>query len=92
MTLTLSTLDWASFRGMTFQATDVNKALGSASKTVANGNRVVFVQDGSFIENVETREKLWMRQENGVYVLDVLVALPDDGKGGNRDLQWQGNA
>ena len=31
-TLTLSTLDWASVRNMTFQVTDVTKALGSVSK------------------------------------------------------------
>ena len=40
-TLTLSTLDWSSVRNMTFQVTDVTKALGSVSKMVANGNKVV---------------------------------------------------
>ena len=76
-TLTLSTLDWSSVRNMTFQVTDVTKALGSVSKIVANGNKVVFDESGSFIENKRSRERLWMREENGVYVLDVYVAPPD---------------
>ena len=45
-TLTLSTLDWSSVRNMTFQATDVTKALGFVSKIVANGNKVVFDESG----------------------------------------------
>ena len=77
-TLTLSTLDWSSIRNMTFQVTDVTKALGSVSKIVANGNKVVFDGSGSFIENKRSRERLWMREDNGVYVLDVYVAPPDD--------------
>ena len=63
---------------MTFQVTDVTKALGSVSKIVANGNKVVFDGSGSFIENKRSRERLWMREDNGVYVLDVYVAPPDD--------------
>ena len=53
---------------MTFQVTDVTKALGSVSKIVANGNKIVFDESGSFIENKRSRERLWMREENGVYV------------------------
>ena len=75
-TLTLSTLDWSSARNMTFQVTDVTKALGSVSKIVANRNSR-FDESGSFIENKRSRERLWMREENGVYVLDVYVAPPD---------------
>ena len=67
-TLTLSTLDWSSVRNMTFQVTDVTKALGSVSKIVAHGNKVGFDESGSFIENKRSRERLWMREENGVYV------------------------
>ena len=77
-TLTLSTLDWSSIRNMTFQVTDVTKALRSVSKIVANGNKVVFDRSGSSIENKRSRERLWMREDNGVYVLDVYVAPPDD--------------
>ena len=45
--------------------------VGSVSKIVANGNKVVFVGSGSFRENKRSREILWMREDNGVYVLDV---------------------
>ena len=51
---------------MTFQVTDVTKALGSVSKIVANGNKVVFDESGSPIENKRSRERL-----------DVYVAPPD---------------
>ncbi len=78
----VSSLDGAQKRKMTFQVADVNKALGSASKIVNSGNRIVvdLDEDGNdyaYIENKRTKEKLWMRQRNGVYVLDVLVGPPE---------------
>ena len=90
-TLTLSTLDWSSVRNMTFQVTDVTKALGSVSKMVAHGNRVVFDGSGSFIENKRSRERLWMREESGVDVLDVYVAPPDCHEK-NKDFSQAGNS
>ena len=63
---------------MTFQVTDVTKALGSVSKIVANGNKVVFDGSVSFIENKRSRERLWMREDTGVCVLDVYESPPDD--------------
>ena len=41
---------------------------------VKNGNKLVFDQDSSgkdtsYIQNKRTNEKIWLRQENGVYVL-----------------------
>ena len=74
--LTISTLD-GSLRSMTFQCAGVNKALGSVSQIVKNGNTVVFSPTGSYIENLDTKEKLWLRERGGVYVLDVLVAPPE---------------
>ena len=76
-TLTMSTLDGEHARKMTFQVARVNKALGSVSKIVANGNRVIFDQNGSFIENIWTKDKIWLREDNGVYVLDMVVAPPE---------------
>ena len=43
-------------------------------KIVKHGNRVVFDESGSFIENKESRERMWLREHEGVYVLDALVA------------------
>ena len=77
----LATVQGESIRKMDFQVTNVTKALGSVSKMVSNGNKVVFDTDAqgnchSYIEKKGTGEKLWLRERNGVYVLDVLVAPP----------------
>ena len=66
---------------MTFQVVRVKKAPGSVSQMVKNGNKLVFDQDSSgkdisHIQNKRTNEKIWLRQENGVYVLDLMVAHP----------------
>ena len=66
---------------MDFQVTNVTKALGSVSGMVKNRNKVVFDMDDegyvcSYIESKDTGDKLWLRERNGVYVLDVLVAPP----------------
>ena len=41
---------------------------------VENGNKVVFDKDGSYIENKWSKDRLWLREDNGVFVLDMLVA------------------
>ena len=76
-TLTLCTPDGFQTRQMTFQVAGVNKALGSVSKMVHSGNRVVFDKSGSYIENVRSKDRLWLREDNGVYVLDMPVAPSD---------------
>ena len=48
---------------------------------VKNGNKLVFDQDSigkdtSCLQNKRTYEKKWLRQENGVYFLDLMVAPP----------------
>ena len=75
------TLDGQQRRSMTFQVARVKKALGSVSQMVKNGNKLIFDQDSSgkdtcYIQNKRTNEKIWLRQENGVYVLDLMVAPP----------------
>jgi hypothetical protein len=76
-TLTMATKDWQT-RQMTFQVADVSKALGSVSKICSNGNRCVFDDEGSYIQNKLSGEKLWMRQQDRVYVLDVDIAPPEN--------------
>ena len=68
---------------MTFQVADVSKALGSASNILRHGNSIVMdmTEDGkdlAYIQNKKTGQQMWMRQRNGVYVLDLLVAPPSD--------------
>ena len=59
---------------MVFQVAQVKKALGSVPNIVRNGDMVVFDEDGSYIMNKDSGKKMWMRGDNGVFVLDVLVA------------------
>ena len=78
-TLTMCHFEGSQKRDMTFQVADVNKALGSANKIVRNGNRIVMDLDDeghdySYIESKSTGERLWLREREGVYVLDMLVA------------------
>ena len=49
----------------------------AVSKIVDAGNLVLFSMDESFIQNNKTKEKLPMRRENGVYVLDLEVMSAD---------------
>ena len=63
-------------RRMTFQVAKTHKALGSVSKICANGNTVIFDDEGSYILNKATGERTMLRQENGVYLLDVRIAPP----------------
>ena len=80
--LDVCTIDGQQRRSMTFQVARVKRALGSVSQMVKNGNKLVSDQDGSgkdmsYIQNKRSSEKIWLRQENGVYVLDLMVALPE---------------
>ena len=47
----------------------MNKALLSVKKTVTAGNQVVFDENGSYIENKVTKERLWMTEQGGMYML-----------------------
>ena len=56
-----------------FNVTNVKKPLASASRVVAAGNRIVMDESGggSYIENKETKEKMKLRVDRGVYVFDA---------------------
>ena len=60
-------------RSITAQVCDVNKALLSVKKVVAAGNRVVFDQTGSYIEDTQSGEKMWLTEEEGMYYLTMWV-------------------
>ena len=65
---------------MKFQICEVTKALGSVMKIVKNGNKVVFEEGGSYIQNVKTKNNMWLREHEGVYVLDCVVAPAAEGR------------
>ena len=52
---------------------EVNKALLSVKKVVATGNRVVFEEEGAYIEDRSTGEKMWLKEEGGMYLLQMWV-------------------
>ena len=62
---------------MRFQVCPVTKALGSVSRMTQAGNKVVFdsvdAPEGSYIESKATGVRKYLRQENGVYMLDTWV-------------------
>jgi hypothetical protein len=64
-------------RSMRFQAAPVAKALGSVKRMCTAGHRVIFDEDGSYIENKVTGEINWLREENGNYVLDLWILPPE---------------
>ena len=55
---------------------DVNQALLSVKKVVAAGNKVVFDDSGSYIEDKQTGERMWLREDNGMYMLKMYVKTP----------------
>ena len=60
-------------REIAAQVCDVNKPLLSVSNLVSAGNRVVFDGDGSYIEDVHSGEKIWMKSQGGMYTIKILV-------------------
>jgi len=63
-------------RGLKAQIAEVNKGLLSVAKVVKNGNRVVFEESGSYIEDCETGERMWLQEVGGMYMLKMWVRNP----------------
>ena len=65
-------------RDMRFTVCDVSKALGSVSQMRKTGHRAVFnppwIDQGSYIELIETGERIWLHEEGGLYVLRTKIA------------------
>ena len=63
---------------MNFTVCDVAKALGFVSQMCRAGHTGVFNppwhEDGSYIEHLDTGERMWMEEANGFYVLSTKVA------------------
>ena len=58
-------------RGITAQVCHVNKALLSVKRMMNAGNRVVFDEDGSFIEDKTTKKMMWFKEEKGLFVVKL---------------------
>ena len=65
-------------RGMIFTIYDVSKASGSAPQMCKTGHRVTFnppwSEEGSYIEHIDTGEKMWLEERGGFYILNARVA------------------
>ena len=70
--------------GMRFQVADVTKALGSVKKICQAGNRVVFEEKGSYIEDKKTGAKTRIQEENGRYVMNLYI------EGSNNGMDFMG--
>ena len=82
-------------RKMTFQVCKSSKALGSVSKICKAGHRVVFDDDGSYIEDKKNGEIMWLVERDGLFVLPATYAPPnwkpgDDGGPSKADFGRQG--
>ena len=60
-------------RVVTAQVCEVSQNLLSVRKVVSAGNRVVFDEDGSYIENKVDGTRMWMGEKNGMYTLKMWV-------------------
>ena len=58
-------------RNVTAQVCEVNKGLMSVHKLVANGNRVVFEKQGSYIEDANTGDRMHLKEKNGTWLLKI---------------------
>jgi hypothetical protein len=62
-----------SMRSITAQVCEVNKPLLSVRKVMAGGSRVVFDEDGSYIESKATGERTWLKEQGGMFMLKMWV-------------------
>ena len=60
-------------RGVRAQVCDVDRDLLSVSKMVKTGNMVLFHPLGSFIQDLETEERVWLKDHDGTYSLSLWV-------------------
>ena len=65
--------DQGHIRHMVASVTEVDDALLSVSKVVKAGNKVVFDQGGSYIENKTTGEVTPLLEQRGLYKLNMWV-------------------
>ncbi len=66
-------------RKMKIQICDVNKALMSVKRITKAGNRVVFDDEYSYIEDKATGEHIPLKEEGGMYMLKLWVRKTQEG-------------
>ena len=61
-----------------FEVANISRPLGSVSKLLRKNNKVVLDEGNSFIQNKTTGQKVSLREEGGLFFLDVWVEVPHD--------------
>ena len=61
-------------RSLTAQVCTVNQTLMSVSTVAKAGNRVVLDDDGSYIEDKRSGERIWMEHVEGMYSVKMWVS------------------
>ena len=69
-----SVSEGGSVRSITAQVCEVNKALMSVKKVMSSGNRVVFDDEGSYIQSKTTGEVMWLREDKGMFMIKLFVS------------------
>ena len=65
--------DGGLLRNVVAQVTDVHKPLFSVGRMVKAGNRVVFDDEGSYVEHKESGEWVPLDEQGGVYTMKLWV-------------------
>ena len=60
-------------RSLKAQVCGVNRDLLSVSKLVKNGSRVVFSSVGSYVQDEQTGQHMWLKEAGGMYTLSLWV-------------------
>ena len=60
-------------RTLRASVTDVDRPLLSVAQIVQNGSKVVFTSQGSYVENLKTRERLALEQKGGLFTLNMWI-------------------
>ena len=63
--------------GITFQVTQVRKLLASVRKICEMGNKVVFDEEGSYVQNKQSGVKTVIDKRNGTYAFNIWIQVPD---------------
>ena len=66
-------------RSLTVQICAANKRLMSVSKIAKAGGRVVLDDDGNYIEDKQTKERIWMTENQCMYSIKMWVKSGDAG-------------
>ena len=61
-----------------FDVAKISRPLGSVSKLLRRNHRAMFDEGNSYIQNKSTGKKTWLRDEGGLFFLDLIVEVPWD--------------